>query len=162
LDGIPLGGGLTAGGAPVNRFVDSENLSTINVSQGSADISSPSNSALGGTIAYTTVAPSNKAALKIARTTGSFNLNRTFVRLDSGLIGSNKVYASFSNTDYSKWRSKGQLVRQHAELKGVHMFGDSALEFKATYNDRSDHDYLDISQTQFNKYGRYYNTFAKI
>jgi len=156
LDGVPLGGGLTAGGAPANRFVDSENLAKINVSQGSADISSPSNSALGGTITYTTVAPSNKPGLKVAQTTGSFKLNRSFVRLDTGLVGNSKAYVSFSNTDYNKWRSMGALNRQHAELKAVHLFGDSVLEFKTTYNDRSDHDYLDVSQTKFHKFGRYY------
>lgn len=156
LDGVPLGGGLTAGGAPANRFIDSENLMKINVSQGSADIASPSNSALGGTITYTTAAPKNAEAFKVARTTGSFNLERTFVRYDSGLIGSTKAYVSVSNTTFDKWRSKGALNRQHAEFKAVHLFGDSGLEIKSTYNDRSDHDYLDVKLSQYNKYGRYY------
>jgi len=156
LDGIPLGGGLTAGGAPANRFIDTENLSKINVSQSSADIASPSNAALGGTIAYTTRAPSNKQALKASQTLGSFNLNRSFVRYDTGLIGSNKAYLSLSNTFFDKWRSAGRLKRQHGEFKSIHMFGDTALELKATYNDRSDHDYLDISQTAFHKFGRFY------
>ncbi len=156
LDGIPLGGGLTAGGAPANRFVDTENLSKINVSQSSSDIASPSNAALGGTITYTTMAPKNKQALKASQTLGSFNLDRSFVRYDTGLIGSNKAYLSLSNTVFDKWRSAGRLKRLHGEFKSVHMFGDTALELKATYNDRTDHDYLDISQTAFHKFGRNY------
>jgi len=156
LDGIPLGGGLTAGGAPANRFIDTENLMKINVSQGSADIASPSNSALGGTLTYTTIAPSNKQALKATQTLGSFNLDRSFVRYNTGLIGSNKAYLSLSNTILDKWRSKGRLSRQHAEFKDVYAFGDSALELKITYNDRTDHDYLDINKTAFKKFGRFY------
>ena len=156
LDGIPLGGGLTAGGAPANRFIDTENLMKINVSQGSADIASPSNAALGGTLTYTTIAPSNKQALTMTQTLGSFNLDRSFVRYNTGLIGNNKAYLSLSNTIYDKWRSKGRLSRQHAEFKNVYVFGDSALEVKITYNDRADHDYLDVNQTQFQKYGRFY------
>lgn len=156
LDGVPLGGGLTAGGAPANRFLDSENLMKINVSQGSADIGSPSNAALGGTITYTTVAPGNKEALKVARTTGSYNLDRSFVRYDTGLINDTKGYLSFSNTTYDKWRSKGALNRQHVELKAVHFMGDTAFELKSTYNDRTDHDYLDVSLSNYNNYGRDY------
>jgi len=156
LDGIPLGGGLTAGGAPANRFIDTENLQKINVSQGSADIASPSNSALGGTLTYTTIAPANKQALKFTQTLGSFNLDRSFVRYDTGLIGQDKAYLSLSNTVFDKWRSKGRLKRQHGEFKDIYLFGDSALTFKVTYNDRTDHDYLDVTQTAFKKYGRFH------
>lgn len=156
LDGVPLGGGLTAGGAPANRFIDMENLNQVNVSQGSADISSPSNSALGGTIAYSTDAPKNKQTATYAHTSGSYNMTRDFVRYDSGLIGQSKAYISLSNTSLDKWRSKGALKRQHAEFKAVSMLGDSALVFKTTYNDRTDHDYLDINKTTFQKFGRNY------
>jgi iron complex outermembrane receptor protein len=55
IDGIPNGNANYGGGAKVIRFIDNENIAGVNVSQGTADISSRSNEALGGTLDFPTL-----------------------------------------------------------------------------------------------------------
>ena len=64
IDGIPNGGSNYGGGAKANRFIDSANLADAVVSQGTADIASRSNEALGGTINYITSDPEQDSRLR--------------------------------------------------------------------------------------------------
>ena len=50
IDGLPNGGSGYGGGSRANRYLDVLDLKTVIVSQGTADISSRSNEALGGTL----------------------------------------------------------------------------------------------------------------
>ncbi|MFT4788063.1 MAG: iron complex outermembrane receptor protein, partial [Paraglaciecola sp.] len=47
IDGISNGNSNYGGGAKANRYIDTENLGTVEVSQGTGDIASRSNEALG-------------------------------------------------------------------------------------------------------------------
>ena len=58
VDGIPNGGSNYGGGAKANRYLDSENLATVEVGQGTSDIKSASLEALGGTFNFVSKAPS--------------------------------------------------------------------------------------------------------
>lgn len=66
IDGIPNGNSNYGGGAKANRFIDSEDLAGVDVSQGTADISSRSNEALGGTLNYLTSGPRKISGLPLA------------------------------------------------------------------------------------------------
>ena len=55
VDGIANGNSNYGGGAKANRYIDTENLRAVEVSQGTADIASRSHEALGGTINFTTI-----------------------------------------------------------------------------------------------------------
>lgn len=57
IDGMPNGNSNYGGGAKANRYIDSANLGGVNVSQGTADIASRSNEALGGTLDFQTADP---------------------------------------------------------------------------------------------------------
>lgn len=155
VDGVPLGSSATAGGAPVNRFVESENLSSVTVFQGSGSLSTPSAAALGGSINYVTALPQAETSVKVASTTGSFGSQRLFSRIDTGEFAKDsRAYLSYSETTTNKWKNKGELKREHLDGKIMTKLADVDMQLNFSWNDRSDHDYLDISKEQYDKYGR--------
>lgn len=157
VDGVPLGSSSTAGGAPVNRFVESENLSSVVVHQGSGALSTPSAAALGGSINYETTLPQNETSVKAATTHGSFDSERLFTRVDTGEFAKDtRAYVSFSETTENKWKNEGELKRIHLDAKVMTRLSDVDLQFNFSWNDRQDHDYLDITKEQYEKYGRDY------
>ncbi|MEG8042013.1 Plug domain-containing protein [Sphingomonas sp. LR59] len=64
IDGLPNGGSGYGGGSRANRYIDVLDLKTVNVSQGTADISSRSNEALGATLDYVTSDPTADSRLR--------------------------------------------------------------------------------------------------
>ncbi|MHB1230004.1 MAG: TonB-dependent receptor family protein [Halothiobacillus sp.] len=158
VDGVPMTSNAAAGGNPAGRFMDSENLESATVAQGSGDLSTPSYNALGGSISYQTIDPKNKPGLQGEISGGSFNSHREFLRLDTGnFADGTKAYVSGSRTDTEKWRGKGKNTRNHFETKIQKVFGENKVGMSYTYNKRFDHDYLDMSLADYNKYGRSYD-----
>jgi iron complex outermembrane receptor protein len=158
VDGVPMSNNAAAGGNPASRFLESENLETAKVSQGSGDLSTPSYSALGGSINYTTVDPKNEAGAQAEVSGGSFSSHREYLRLDTGKFADGtKAFVSGSRTDTEKWRGKGKNTRKHFETKIQKVFGENKVGLSYTYNDRFDHDYLDMSLADYQKYGRSYD-----
>ncbi|MDQ7043763.1 MAG: TonB-dependent receptor [Sulfurimonas sp.] len=157
VDGVPLGSSSTAGGAPVNRFVETENLASVSVHQGSGSLATPSAAALGGSINYVTALPQKDTAIKVSSTTGSFNSKRNFTRIDTGEFAKDtRAYLSISETTTNKWKNEGELKREHLDAKILSRLGDMDIQLNISYNDRKDHDYLDISKADYEKYGRDY------
>lgn len=157
VDGVPLGSAATAGGAPVNRFVENENLSSVVVHQGSGALSTPSAASLGGSINYETALPQNETSIQVATTHGSFDSKRIFTRVDTGEFAKDtRAYLSVSETTTNKWKNEGDLKRVHVDAKLMTRISDLDIQFNFSYNDRQDHDYLDISKEQYDTYGREY------
>ncbi len=157
VDGVPLGSSATAGGAPVNRFVENENLSSVVVFQGSGSLATPSAASLGGTIDYVTALPKNDTAIQVSTTRGSFGAERLFSRIDTGEFAENsRAYLSFSETTTDKWKNKGELKRQHLDGKVMTQLGGVDMQLNFSWNDRQDHDYRDITKEQYEQYGRYF------
>ncbi len=98
VDGIPTSSANGFQSNPPTRLIDSENLSSIVVSPGTGDVSTPSHSALGGSINFFTRAPEARAGGQFTLTTGSRDLRRAFVRGDTGLLA-NGVSAFVSGSD---------------------------------------------------------------
>lgn len=140
LDGIPMGRSDAFGGSPIFRYVDNENLGAVVASPGAGDVSAPSYSSLGPIASYSTVKPSENMGGMVAVTVGDFNLQRTFVKLETGKIDGFSAYVSRSKTDSDLWRGPGTIDREHIEAKALYEFGDSYI--KATYvaNDFFDYD----------------------
>lgn len=161
VDGVPLGSSATAGGAPINRFVENENLSSVIVYQGSGSLSTPSASALGGTIDYVTSLPKKETSIRISTTDASFNSKRLFSRIDTGEFAKDtRAYISVSNTTTNKWKNKGELKREHLEGKLMTKIGNVDAQLNFSWNNRQDHDYLDISKDKYEKYGRNYGLWG--
>ena len=91
IDGMPNGGSNYGGGAKANRYIDTQNAGAIEVSQGTADIASRSNDALGGTLNFTTQNPLDERRVRVSASLGDFEAQRFYGRYDSGLLSDNKT-----------------------------------------------------------------------
>lgn len=153
IDGIPNGGSNYGGGAKANRFLDSENMTTIEVSQGTSDISSASLEALGGTFNFVSSDPALNAKTKFAYTNGDHDASRYFIRHDTGQIFDNTyAYMSYSSTSTSRWvgeGSNGGMERQHAEAKFITELSNLTITGRISYDDADEDNYNSVSIEQF-------------
>ena len=140
LDGIPMGRSDAFGGSPIFRYVDNENLGSVIASPGAGDVSAPSYSSLGPIASYNTVRPSEEMGGMVAVTVGDFDLQRTFVKLETGDIDGFRAYVSRSKTDSDLWRGPGTIDREHIEAKALYEFGDSYIQATMVSNDFFDYD----------------------
>jgi iron complex outermembrane recepter protein len=104
IDGLPNGGSGYGGGSKANRYIDSMNIGTVEVFQGTADIASRSAEALGGTINFVTDDPLDETRLRLSGSAGDFDALRGYVRLDTGLMGGvAKAWVSYSHQEATDW-----------------------------------------------------------
>jgi len=140
LDGIPMGRSDAFGGSPIFRYVDNENLGAVIASPGAGDVSAPTYASLGPIAQYNTVRPSDEMGGMVAVTAGDFDLQRTFVKLETGDIDGFKAYVSRSKTDSDLWRGPGTIDREHIEAKALYEFGSSYIQATYVANDFFDYD----------------------
>ncbi|MAN74566.1 MAG: TonB-dependent receptor [Henriciella sp.] len=141
LDGVPMGRSDAFGGSPIFRYVDNENLGSVVASPGAGDVSLPSYASLGPIVSYNTVAPSDEAGGMIAYTIGDDNLERSFIKLETGDLNGLSAYISRSKTDSDLWRGPGSIDREHIEGKVVYEFdADTILSAGYVANEFFDYD----------------------
>ncbi len=121
IDGLPNGGSNYGGGAKANRYIDTQNAGAIEVSQGTADIASRSNEALGGTINFTTQNPLEDRRVRFSASIGDFDAQRYYARYDTGLIldGSTSAWISASTqsaTDFMEGSAENRRDHYAAKL----------------------------------------------
>ena len=118
VDGISNGNSNYGGGTKASRYIDTENLRSTEVSQGTADISSRSNEALGGTMDFTTIMPAFDEQFTVSTTLGENNASKYYVRYDTGEVAPD-TFAWFSlssqqNDDYMD----GSITNTRDHLEG--------------------------------------------
>jgi Outer membrane receptor proteins, mostly Fe transport len=116
IDGLPNGGSSYGGGSKANRFIDTQNIGTVVVSQGTADIGSLSNEALGGTLDFVTSDPLDEMRVRLSGSLGDFQASRYYGRFDTGtfLGGSAKAWISYSHQEATDWiNGSAQNHRDH-------------------------------------------------
>ena len=170
-DGVPMGRSDQFGGSPIYRYVDNENLGRVTASQGTGEVSQPSYASLGPIAPYTTIAPSTTPGLLLAATTGSYELERTFLKVQSGKWNGLSAYLSRSNQISNQWRGPGTFDREHWEAKLRFELNPAAsIQFGFVSNDYFDYDSPTISKAQyagaandlFGRKGRYYGYLASV
>ena len=153
VDGMPNGDSVYGGGQKPSAFVDNENVALVRVGQNTADIGSASNSALGGTIRYTTTDPLDRRRVRLGYTGGEYGLRRLFVRADSGDLASDLAgYVSVSDSSLRSWigTGSGRFDRRHVDLKAVKRSGGGTIaKLKAAWNYRNETDYNSITLADF-------------
>ncbi|MEX0300364.1 MAG: TonB-dependent receptor plug domain-containing protein, partial [Kordiimonas sp.] len=151
IDGLPNGNSNYGGGAKANRYIDSENLERAEVSQGTADISSPSHEALGGTINFVSSNPHDEQRFWAGLSFGENNAQKYFFRYDTGEIFENTTaYFSYSNTTNDAWiGNAGGTTRDHFAAKIVSEQGDWTLTGRLSYDDVNENNYQRVSIAQF-------------
>ena len=147
VDGIANGNSNYGGGAKANRYIDTENVKGVEVSQGTADIASRSHEALGGTLNFTTINPSAEQGLITSVTAGSFDASKYYVRYETGEIFKD-TYAWISLSS----QESSDFMQQAAENTRDHL----AMKFISTVNDVSLTGYLSYDDTHEDNYQRIY------
>lgn len=150
LDGIPMGRSDAFGGSPIFRYVDNENLGSVVASPGAGDVSQPSYASLGPIVNYNSIDPSDVFGATISQAIGDDNLNRSFIKLQTGNIGGFSAYASRSKTDSDLWRGGGYIDREHIEGKIKYAWdSDTSLTVNYVSNDFYDFDSPTFSKATY-------------
>ncbi|MFS1703085.1 TonB-dependent receptor [Alteromonas sp. AMM-1] len=146
VDGIANGNSNYGGGAKANRYIDTENLRAVEVSQGTADIASRSNEALGGTLNFTTINPGVDEQLVVSATTGDFGAQKMFMRLETGEIAPNTyAWMSMSSQYNNDWMDGvGEANRDHYAAKIVSYLDDIDITAYMSYDDTHEDNYQRI------------------
>ncbi|MBB5716528.1 TonB-dependent receptor domain-containing protein [Sphingomonas aerophila] len=149
LDGIPLGD-MSYGnvnGLHISRASISENLAATTVAQGAGALGTASTSNLGGTIQFTSRAPSDTADLVASGTYGSEDTIRAFVRAESGDLGGGlKGYLSYGYLTTDKWKGYGTQRQHQVNGRVVKEIGDrGSITGFVNFSDRRENDYQDLS-----------------
>ncbi len=158
LDGVPMGRSDAFGGSPIFRYVDNENLGSVVASPGAGDVSLPSYASLGPIVSYNTVDTSEEPGGIFSYTIGDDNLERSFIKLESGNWYGLSAYVSRSKTDSDLWRGPGTIDREHIEGKIKYEFDDDTfLKFGYVHNDFFDYDSPSGPASRFE--GDYYSGY---
>jgi iron complex outermembrane receptor protein len=150
LDGVPLGD-MTYGnhnGLHISRAIPTELVERVVLSQGTGTLATASASNLGGAIEFFSAAPGEDFAIDAAQTFGSDAARRTFVKLDSGELGSGtRIHVAAVDNSTDKWKGAGdQQVRQY-NFKLAQAVGDGEFTAFYNYSDRAETDYQDLSKS---------------
>jgi len=151
LDGIPMGRSDAFGGSPIFRYVDNENLGSVVASPGAGDVGQPSYASLGPIVEYHSIDPDDEFGGTISHAWGDDNLNRSFVKLQTGKLGPVSAYIARSKTDSDLWRGGGYIDREHWEAKAKIELGlDTSLTLKYVSNDFFDYDSPSFTKAVYN------------
>ncbi|WP_416203242.1 TonB-dependent receptor domain-containing protein [Xanthomonas euvesicatoria] len=151
IDGVPNGGSAYGGGSKANRFIDMPDLETVEVSQGTADIASRSNEALGGTLNYLTSEPLETQRVRVIGGIGDNQARKYYARYDTGLIGGNtRAWVSGSSARNDDWiDGSGHTSRDHLAGKFVSALNQWTLSGYASYDDADESEYTSVTPEQF-------------
>ncbi len=126
FDGIPLN---DTGNYAIytNQQLDPELISKASVNMGATDVDSPTASATGGTINYTSRKPANDFGGMLNVAVGSFNYRRVFGLVDTGdILGTGATsYLAASYQKYDKFKGPGDLEKWQINGKIYQPLGDN-------------------------------------
>ncbi|WP_371181371.1 TonB-dependent receptor [Xanthomonas sacchari] len=150
IDGVPNGGSAYGGGSKANRFIDTLDLETVEVSQGTADIASRSNEALGGTLNFLTSEPLDQQRVRLAFGIGDNQARKYYARYDSGDLGGTRAWVSGSHASNDDWiDGSGHTTRDHLAGKFVSDLGAWTLSGYLSYDDANESEYSSVTPAQF-------------
>ncbi len=154
-------------GAPTNdigyyagypsQWVDSENIRSVTLQQGTADLDSPTVNAGGGLISLNLRDPGDTAGGFASGSFGSYHEGRAFLRLDSGPIAGTaaRAFVSYSDTVADNYRGPGNDHRQHVDFKLVDDWGDgNHIALAGSYHDAILSSYPMPKLSDWQAYGR--------
>lgn len=151
VEGVPNYGGNPIG--PRDYLYDLENFSAISVYKGATpgDIGTGVGSR-GGAIVLHPKWSGKKFAASVGQTLGSDAYQRTFLRLESGALGTagTRLTASASHSQADKWRGPGDLgPRDNVNLTLSQPIGDSLdVKLWLNHNDQDQHLYRPLTYAQ--------------
>ena len=161
INGVPIG--VTTGNGNSGNFVDMENINSVSLLRGPipADHGFGFGDA-GGAINLEVLAPKYHPGATFVQKFGSFNFNRTYARLDSGLLPTNtRIFGSISHSYADKWRGVGDTDRMNYMAGLAQNMLDDRLnvEVYGVYNRYNQDEYrpLTYMQSTFKSFYRGYD-----
>ncbi|WP_323989930.1 TonB-dependent receptor plug domain-containing protein [Nguyenibacter sp. L1] len=131
LDGIPLNdqGYGNVNGLNVANAVITADIANVSVSQGGGALDVPSNTNLGGAMQFSTADPKHKAGAIIEQGFGSYGMEHTYIRLDSGDLNhtGTRAFGSYSRNYEEKYDSPSSGILQQADGKLVQPLGADSI-----------------------------------
>ncbi|HQD37012.1 MAG TPA: TonB-dependent receptor [Thermodesulfovibrio thiophilus] len=159
VEGIPNYGGNPMG--PRAYIYDLENFESISLYKGAV----PGDLGVGvgnrgGAIELRPLWADEKFGLKLSQSVGSFEYKRTFLRLDSGTIGSvqTRLSLSYSFTEQDKWKGPGDIgPRNNFNFTFVQPVGET-IEIKlwANFNEIKHYKYRSLSYKEIKDLDNFY------
>jgi iron complex outermembrane recepter protein len=152
FDGIPLND--TGNYASyTNQQIDPELIERAAVNTGTTDVDSPTASATGGTINYTTARPLEEVGVQLVTSIGENNYGRVFLRGDTGSFGpwGTTAYGAVSYTKYDKFKGPGDLEKTQFNGKLYQDLGDGDFASLSAHWNVNRNDFYNnfITQAQF-------------
>jgi len=130
IDGIPLNDQTYANlnGVNINNAGISDDIGRAVVSQGAGSLDLPSNTNLGGTMQFFTSDPKDKFGGKISQGFGSYGMEHSYFRLDTGELNKTgtKAFMSYARSYEKKYDSPSPMFMQQADGKIVQPLGDNS------------------------------------
>lgn len=152
IDGVPNGGSSYGGGARGNRYIDVLDLDTVEVSQGTADIASRSNEALGGTLNFLTSNPLGEQRVRLVTGIGDQESRKYYARWDTPTFanGTTAAWISASSAANRDWiDGAGLTSRDHLAGKLVSDLDRWKLTSYLSYDNANESEYASVSLDQF-------------
>ena len=152
FDGVPLN---DTGNYAIysNQQLDPELITRASVSTTSTDVDSPTASATGGTVNYSTVRPSETMGFIFAPSVGSFNYRRLFAQVDTGAVGpwGTTMFAAASYQKYDKFKGPGDLEKKQYNARILQNLGDNGdfISMALNYNENRNNFYRNLTKAQF-------------
>ncbi len=137
IDGIPLN---DSGNYAIfsNQQLDPELIEQVNVNLGSTDVDSPTASAVGGTVNYRTLVPTEEFGVKVSGSYGEYNFMRIFGVVNTGNLNASGtrawISASRSGND-NPFNNYGVVDKQQYNARIYQpLKGDDFLSLTASWN----------------------------
>ena len=155
MDGIPVNDSGNYAVYP-NLLGDSENLQEVFVTQGASEADGPHIGSSGGNIGLVSRRPAKQFGGFVKQSVGSNDLQKTFLRLDTGEYKGLSNWISYSHTQADKWRGKGKLNSEKFEMNSLFEDGSgNSSNLIMRYNRQDNYNYRTLSKSQFDREGRY-------
>jgi iron complex outermembrane receptor protein len=152
VEGIP-GVDLTSYFPFTETYADNENIADITLTAGNSRLQDPIINASGGEFIVSVKNPDKAMGGRVSLSAGSFNGQRGFLRLDSGLIGNTGVsaFASYSRTEANNYIGPGRNKRDHIDFKARKEWSeDSSTSLFVNYTNFSNARIPILTLAQFN------------
>lgn len=157
VEGLALAG---IGPGPGYQWLfDAENFAAVSLAQGPIAPDRLGLYTTTGALNVELLWPQASPGVQLSQTLGSFSLDRTFARLDSGrLPDGTAIFVSGSRTSASKWRGPGDSPGERTNLEAAlsRPLGERGnFKVYAAYNDMQQDNYRALTYAQARDLGKY-------
>ncbi|MCJ2127152.1 TonB-dependent receptor [Methylobacterium sp. J-077] len=155
LNGVPLNDPGTFAVTP-QVYTDSENLCSIDVSQGTSAGAVAQHGAVGGQVSMSQCVPTDTPKTTVSQSFGSYNNYKSFIRANTGLMYDDvlKGYVSYSHAQSDYFTGPGAADRHHVDSRfDLKLEGGASLSFNSFFNYFENTNIRTVTRAQYSAFG---------